>query len=196
MNSLQCQQVQHTLIALAILDMTESSNPDAPLFRRFAALVYDGLLLIAILFVASLLTLPFTGGQGSTRFNPILSAYFLLVTFLFFAWFWTHGGQTLGMRAWKIRLVSKTLSNVSWQAAAIRFAASLPVWIFLIYSVLSHSERVGIQTRLSEVPGWILYGIFIVWLLIDNIPGNWREKISATRVVQSTSGSVSTTPDQ
>lgn len=167
--------------------MAKTDNPPivatANLFRRIAALVYDGLLLIAILFVASLLTLPFTGGKGSTSFNPGLLVYFLSVSFLFLGWFWTHGGQTLGMRAWRIRLVMTDLAPVSWKSALIRYLLSLPVWFFLIYSVLSHSQRIGIHTPLTQVPAWLLYSVGLAWLMFDHMPNNWREKLSRTKMI-------------
>ena len=72
--------------------------------------------------------------------------YLFLVTFGFFGWFWTHGGQTIGMRAWKIRLVSDTAPdqpgnnpdagtdsarqwrNPSWRQALMQYLLALVSW--------------------------------------------------------------------
>ena len=109
--------------------MKNFTTTHASLFRRGAAMVYDGLLSFAVAVVASTLTLPFSGGKGSTDFNPVLTIYFVLVFYLFFGWFWTHGGQTLGMRAWHIKLLGTNDQPVNWQTAGIRYLLSLPILV-------------------------------------------------------------------
>lgn len=98
--------------------------PPPGLLRRLGALFYDCLLLLAILFFATLALLPLHGGAFAPH-NPAYQAYLLAVAFLFFGGFWTRGGQTLGMRAWKIRLRSADGGAVGWRQAGLRFAAAL-----------------------------------------------------------------------
>lgn len=164
--------------------MPETTMKSAPVFRRIGAMVYDTLLLFAVLVVASALTLPFRGGKGATHFDPVMMIYIFSVIFFFFGWFWTHGGQTLGMRAWRIKLVANHQDSISWPTAFFRYLLSLPVWLFLFYSLHSHNDRFGTETFLTQIPGWILYTLSVVWLFIDNIPGNWREKLTRTRIIQ------------
>lgn len=95
--------------------------PGAPVWRRLAALAYDGLLLTGVLFAATLAILPWRGGQAFHPHDPWFSGYLLGVSFLFFGWFWTHGGQTPGMRCWKIRLLADDGGPVGWKQAAARF---------------------------------------------------------------------------
>jgi len=163
--------------------MTESTTNPAPVFRRVGAMVYDTLLLFAVLVVASALTLPFRAGKGATQFDPGMMIYIFTVIFVFFGWFWTHGGQTLGMRAWRIKLISTNNQTVNWSTAFFRWLLTLPVWLFLFYSLHSHNERFGTETLLSHIPGWLLYTAGIVWLFVDNIPGNWREKLTRTQII-------------
>ena len=85
--------------------MTNTAFTSASLWRRFAAMVYDSLLVFSILVVVGLTTLPLTNGLGVSRDNSFLRLYIFTTLFIFLGWFWTHGGQTLGMRAWKIKLV-------------------------------------------------------------------------------------------
>jgi uncharacterized RDD family membrane protein YckC len=94
------------------------------LLHRLGALFYDSLLLFGVLFFATLALLPWHGAA----FGPhtlLYQVYLLAVTFLFFGWFWTQGGQTLGMRAWKIKLYSADGGAVTWQQAGLRFFAAL-----------------------------------------------------------------------
>lgn len=105
------------------------ASPPAPqppgLLRRLGALFYDGVLLLGIFFFATLALLPLRGGAAFQPSSPAYQAYLLGVAFLFFGGFWTRGGQTLGMRAWKIRLRSADGGAVSWRQAGLRFIAAL-----------------------------------------------------------------------
>lgn len=73
-------------------------------FRRIAAIFYDSILLTGILFVATAILLTLNHGEAFSPGNLYYSSALVVITATFFIWFWTHGGQTLGMRAWKIRL--------------------------------------------------------------------------------------------
>jgi len=99
-------------------------NTDQPvryagIFRRLGAFSYDIILLIAVLFLATAALMPITRGAIQPG-NIAFLIYILLVIFLFFGWFWTHGGQTLGMRAWKIRLELDNGQNLGWPQAFLR----------------------------------------------------------------------------
>ena len=105
---------------------TPAPLPTAGLTRRLAALFYDALLLLALLFIA---TLPWAIAARGEPLAPLARAayqlYLIGVSGVFFGWFWTHGGQTLGMRAWRLRVTAEDGSKVSSRAAAIRFAVGL-----------------------------------------------------------------------
>jgi uncharacterized RDD family membrane protein YckC len=76
----------------------------APLWRRLLAWIYDALVVLAILFVGSFLVLPLTGGQAVGAGNLGYQLWLLLLVALYFLLSWRYGGQTLGMRAWRLRL--------------------------------------------------------------------------------------------
>jgi uncharacterized RDD family membrane protein YckC len=132
--------------------------PAAPgLVRRLAAMLYDGLLLVALWFVATALLLAVSGGHLSDPERPLwllytLRASLLLVTFMFFAGFWTNGGQTLGMRAWRLKLISVSGDPVNWKQALWRFAAAIPSVGALglgLFWMLLDQERCAVHDRLS-----------------------------------------------
>jgi uncharacterized RDD family membrane protein YckC len=91
----------------------------AGILRRLGAFSYDIILLIAVLFLATAVLMPFTRGAIQPG-NITFLVYILVVIFLFFGWFWTHGGQTLGMRAWKIRLELDNGHSLGWSQALLR----------------------------------------------------------------------------
>lgn len=102
------------------------------LLRHLAVIVYDLLLLLSVLLFAAALAVgvnaAITNGQAITAGNPFFFVYLLAVSFLFYGWFWTHGGQTLGMRTWKVFLLSHNHQKISWQQAFLRFIVAIPSW--------------------------------------------------------------------
>lgn len=101
------------------------------ILRRFGAMIYDTILLIATLFFASLpVVLPLSITLEHPLY-PFFVGYIYLVSFLFFGWFWTHGGQTLGLKTWKTKLISETGNAVTWKQAFIRYLASFICWLTL-----------------------------------------------------------------
>lgn len=135
-----------------------ATPPPAGLFRRLAALFYDACLLLAVLFVATALVLPLSGGEALRPHNPFYSTYLFLISFFFYAWFWIHGGQTLGMRAWKLQLQRLDGGPVGWWQALLRF--------------------------LAAIPSWALLGLGYWWILIDRDKLAWHDRYSQTRIVR------------
>ncbi len=137
---------------------SKDSPKTASLWRRLAALFYDSLLLLAIWFIATALLLPFTGGEAIESNNPLLPTYLLFISFFFYAWFWMHGGQTLGMRSWRLQLQSLRPGQLSWLQCLLRFLVAMPAGLLL--------------------------GLGYLWMLIDKEKLSWHDRFSETRIVQ------------
>jgi len=167
---------------------TKTEKNHAGVMRQLIASVYDGLLLIAILLIAAALTIPLTQAGIINPNSPILSLYLLTVCFLSNAGFWVHGGQTLGMHVWHIRVVQIDGSAITWRQALIRFVSGLPAWGTLMLGLIRRSVPEHIQTNyfsdwmMSLNPN-VLLVIACIWLVIDHWKISWRDKISATRVL-------------
>ncbi len=133
------------------------SAPSPGLARRLAAIFYDALLLIAVWWIAAL-PLPVIPESVQRMFWPTLAirAYLLAVAFLFFGWFWVHGGQTLGMRAWRLRVRRADGDPLSWRDAALRFASA------------------GLS--------WLCAGLGFVWIWFDRDGLSWHDRLSGTRL--------------
>ncbi|OGT84584.1 MAG: hypothetical protein A3H91_12885 [Gammaproteobacteria bacterium RIFCSPLOWO2_02_FULL_61_13] len=115
-------------------------------------MLYDCLLLFAVLFVATLAVLPLTGGDAIPSGNPLYAGYLLLITYFYFAGQWVRGGRTLGMRAWHIRLLKQDDSAPDWSACSVRFAAALLCWAMAGLGFLSgvgRADRLAWHDRLS-----------------------------------------------
>ncbi len=139
-------------------DTESSATPIQPgLGRRLAAIGYDALLLAAVLFVATAALLPFTGGEAVRADHGWYSAYLAAVSFGYFGWFWTHGGETLGMRSWRLRLVGAGTNGASWRQSLVRF--------------------------LGACLSGIAFGAGFFWMLVDPKRLMWHDRISGTRIV-------------
>jgi uncharacterized RDD family membrane protein YckC len=76
--------------------------PSASLLRQLAAMLYDSLLIFSVLFFASAVAIVFNRGEAIES-NVFFTLYLLFTWFTYYAFSWRRSGQTLGMRAWKIR---------------------------------------------------------------------------------------------
>jgi len=135
-----------------------SNETSAPLARRLAALLYDALLLLGLLFVFTLLLIFARGGRSIAAGTIWYEASLVLVAFVFCGVSWTRGGQTVGMKAWRIRVVALDASSLGWPRAALRFFAS---WMSLLPAGLGY---------------W--------WALVDRQRCCWHDRLSGTRVVR------------
>lgn len=98
-------------------------------FRLLGVMLYDIMLLVSVLMVAAALAVAFNGGEAIGANNPFFFIYLIGVAFVFYGWFWTHGGQTLGMRAWQVYLISGNNTGISWQQAFLRFVVGIFSWL-------------------------------------------------------------------
>lgn len=113
--------------------------------RRLVVIIYDTLLLFAVLFFASLLVMLPLRITPEHSLYGLYVAYIYSVSFVFFGWFWTRSGQTLGMKTWKVRLQSTDGKQISWRHAALRFVAAIVSWLLLgggfLWSLVDHKRR-------------------------------------------------------
>jgi uncharacterized RDD family membrane protein YckC len=132
----------------------------APLWKRIAAAFYDLLPLAALLMVATALLLPFTGGKAVPSHGFAHIAYQILVfglCALYYIWSWHRGGQTIGMRAWRLRVQDTAGERPDFKTAALRF----------VFSLISIAAL----------------GIGLFWPLFDNRKRMWHDLWVGTEVV-------------
>ncbi len=139
--------------------MTSFSDTDAPsLPRRLGAVLYDTLLLAALLVLASFLYIPLIDQALAPPFSRALyQLYLLAISLAYFGWFWVHGGQTLGLRTWRLRLVARDGGAVTWMQAVRRFLAAIVSWLCL--------------------------GLGFLWVLVDREKLAWHDRFSGTRLI-------------
>ena len=134
---------------------TPADKPDyrpAGLIVRLLAMFYDSLLLFSALLIATALALLVTKGALSYH-NPFFRTFLFLICFSFYAWFWLHGGQTLGMRAWRLRLQRPDGHAVSIWQVLLRFLAAIPSLAIAglgLFWMLVDRDKMAIHDRISE----------------------------------------------
>lgn len=145
--------------------------PPATLLRRFAAMFYDFLLCVALLMVVTLvyqqglLRLIYGGeklrqlaDQGGLIGDPLLSSLLFIAVFAFFAKFWTHSGQTLGMQVWGVRVQNADGTRISLIQALLRFVIA--------------------------IGSWGCAGLGFLWMLWDKDKRTWQDRYSESVVIQ------------
>ncbi len=128
------------------------------LMRRVGAMLYDALLVFALLMLTAI---PFIAIRGGDAVAPSSDLFFrlslLAVIYVFFVGFWIRSGRTLGMQSWGLQLETPDGSVPGIGAASIRFAAAIVSWIPL--------------------------GLGYLWQLWDKDSLTWHDRISKTRIV-------------
>lgn len=155
-----------------MIRFTESNEQysKAGLGRRLAAMFYDSLLCIALMFVTTgiymMISKVIIGGQaykamndaGQTIHDPLLSSVLFITLFSFFGYFWTKTGQTLGMQVWHLRVQTEDGLSISWMQALIRF--------------------------FGAAISFALCGLGYLWMLIDKQDRTLQCIISDTKIVR------------
>jgi uncharacterized RDD family membrane protein YckC len=102
--------------------------------RRLACFVYEGVLLFGVVMIAGYLFSSLTQQRHAMLGRHGLQAFLFIVLAIYFVWFWSHGGQTVAMKAWHLRLVTDQGGPVSQPRALARFALS---WLWFLPALLA-----------------------------------------------------------
>ena len=128
------------------------------LLRRIGAMLYDALLVGALLWLATIPFIALRGGEAvEMGENALYRIVLVLVIYGFFVGFWVRSGRTLGMQSWRLQLEDKDGGRPSLGACTLRFFAALVSW----------------------VPA----GLGFWWQLWDKDDLTWHDRLSGTRIV-------------
>lgn len=129
-------------------DISDTKPTAAPahIGWRLLAMVYDAVIALALLFVISALSLavmpshkPVTPGSAASYavFTAIWVVFGLYATLS-----WRLGGQTIGMKPWRLKVLTAHGLRPGWRALCIRYAvASLTLGTALLWSVFDRERR-------------------------------------------------------
>ena len=129
---------------------------NAGLLRRMGAIFYDSMLLLALMFFATLPFVAVRGGEPVTSGDTSHQLTLLLVAYAFFVGFWSRAGCTLGMQSWDLRLETMDGQKPDLAHASLRFFSALLSWLPL--------------------------GLGFWWQLWDKDNLCWHDRLSGTRL--------------
>ncbi|MFP3517250.1 RDD family protein [Pseudomonas sp. SIMBA_077] len=148
----------------------QGNFPAVGLGRRLAAMFYDFLLCTALLivttFIYKLILISLIGEAkmrelseaGALDGDPLLSTILMCVLLAFFAKFWTHNGQTLGMQVWGVRVQNIDGTAISLWQALLRFVVS--------------------------IGSWLCFGLGFIWSVFDKRKRTWHDMYSDSQLVR------------
>ena len=130
---------------------------EAPLKRRAASLFYEALLLTAVLWCASLPLTVIQARFGVVPLRLVYQLYLCVVAGIYFVWHWTRSGQTLAMKTWRVKLVSRSGRSITVRQALLRYVGA--------------------------VLGLSLFGVGFLWALVDRDRAFLHDRLAGTRIV-------------
>ena len=130
----------------------------ANLFRRLGAILYDSFILLGIILIAAI-PLPLLDAIDIHNLLKMVlkQIYLIAICFLYFGGFWVVSGQTIGMRAWRIKLTTTIGSNITWVIALCRFSLA-----FLSLS---------------------FFALGFIWIIFDREGRAWHDVVTKTKVI-------------
>ncbi len=134
------------------------ANSTPGFWRRIICMIYEFLLLLAVLFLASFIFHLIFSDPQATYFRPLFQFYLLVIMGYYFSWYWTHGGQTLAMQTWKMRLVAADGSSLTKKQALTRY-------LFALISIF-------------------FFGVGIIWALFDRDHQFLHDRLAGTRIIK------------
>lgn len=137
--------------------MSTSIQP-AGLVSRLASLLYESLVIFAVLLIGFWLPQAILTGNGIAASGKLLWLHVFFLLLLYFFWFWMHGGQTLPMKTWKLAIISADHYRLR------------PIQVLLRY--------------LAAWPSFLCGGIGILWALIDKDGQFLHDRIAGTKIVR------------
>lgn len=99
--------------------------PAPPILRRLGSALYDSLLLIALVFIATWPFIAFFGDSTHGWRRHLLQGWIVVVAGAYLVWFWTRSGQTLPMKTWGIRVVRADGAALGTARAIHRYVLAL-----------------------------------------------------------------------
>lgn len=137
--------------------MTAVPGNNASLRRRLLSLIYEALILAALLLAGALPAVFLTRTWDPALARPLLQVWLLILCGLYYVWQWVDAGQTLPMKTWRLQLVTNDGSPVMMTRAILRYVMA--------------------------IAGTFMLGLGFLWALIDRDRYFLHDRLAGTRIV-------------
>lgn len=126
--------------------------------RRLASMLYESLLLLGVLSVGFILPhLALGMALEIVLPGPVLLLHVFLMVGAYFIWYWRHGGQTLAMQTWKLKIIDQSGGCPTLNQFLLRYVLSWPSLLF--------------------------YGAGLIWSLLDRDRQFLHDRLAGTRII-------------
>lgn len=162
--------------------MQNISLPTPSRLRRFACMVYEGMLLFGLVFIAGFIFDIVTDSRHALNLRAARQAFLFILISIYFLSAWAKSGQTLAMKTWHIRLLSADGTSPSLKRLLARYVL---MWVFPLITAMI----IEISARSSQVPAISLLIIFapfsnFIYTWLDPNQQFVHDRICHTRLVQ------------
>lgn len=130
----------------------------ASLGRRFLAILYEVFPVAGLVWTSAFGYFAFEHALGVAHVRPVFQAFLVIVMGVYFVWQWVRGGQTLAMKAWRLKLVGVDGAPLTLGRAIFRYVIALA--------------------------GTLLVGVTFLWGFIDRDRAFLHDRIAGTRIVK------------
>jgi uncharacterized RDD family membrane protein YckC len=142
-------------------------------------MVYEGILLFGIVFIAGYLFSTLTQQRNGLTHHNELMVWIGFVLAAYFVWFWTHGGQTLPMKTWRMKVVDAQGKPVGAGRAVLRYIVA---WMWFLPPLALHPVfGFGIPLTLIVFGVWVVAWAGMVW--VDPARQFLHDRFVGTRIV-------------
>ncbi|MCP4007942.1 MAG: RDD family protein [Proteobacteria bacterium] len=139
----------------------------ARLARILGAVIYDVVIVVSLIFIAAL-WFPLIPEHIQEMSSAIWfkRTYYFVISFLYFAYSWRLGGQTIGMKSWRIKIqpADSTRTGISWAQCFIRYLVAILPWILIGQGLNLLFSRMAIDIGTLWVFSWLAIALVFVWI--------------------------------
>jgi uncharacterized RDD family membrane protein YckC len=133
-------------------DPPQDALPAPKIRRRLGAFIYEGLLLFGVVMIGAFGYASLTEHRHAMVGRTGLQVFLFLLVGLYFTWFWTHGGQTVAMKTWHIKVVDYRGQPAGWARCVLRYVTS---WIWFLPALVT-------AYAIRPVPTWVNVSLLTV----------------------------------
>ncbi|MCB5362521.1 RDD family protein [Pusillimonas sp. CC-YST705] len=155
--------------------------PDATRWRRFSSMMYEGVLLFAVVYLASYLFDTLTQSRSGMTLRPARQLVVFLAIGVYFVMSWRYSGQTLPMKTWNLRLVENNGQVPRPRRLVLRYLLLWPVPLLagLLIKALSWSTGLGALDLLIVLTPFSIF----IWTWFDRDQRFLHDRVLGTRLV-------------
>ena len=150
--------------ASALTHAQRDSLLNAGFWRRIGAMIYDSLLVIALVMSLLLIAVALSNARVESVYSQPLA---IVATYGFFAFFWLRNRQTLGMLAWQLEIQPNSVPSPSGDPHIPPLTVTMVTLRFI-----------------GACAGAAALGLGYLWILIDPHNRSWSDLLSGTRIVR------------